>query len=104
MIGQRFGSSVKPLVLFVLAILLCIGSGWALAAPMREAVCDARMVAENMKALTETEFVEVVNTLEAIGAIDTAWAIELRAFISEAYAAPDPGIWVRTKCAPQSKT
>lgn len=93
---------MKPLTLFIFAVLLFIGLGWA--APMREPVCDARMVAEQMKALTESEFAEVVDTLEAIGAIDTEWATELRAFIAEAYAAPDLGIWVRTKCAPHSKT
>lgn len=94
---------MKPLVSFTFAVLLCIASGWALAAPMREPVCDARMVAQNMKSLTEAEFVEVVNTLETIGAIDSAWASELRAFIKEAYSAPDLGAWVRAKCAPQSK-
>lgn len=96
---------MKPLagvILFIIA--LCPGSGCALAAPMAEPVCDARLVAEHMKALTEAQFVEVVDVLEASGAIDQAWAAELREFIKQAYSAPDAGAWARAKCQQQSKT
>jgi hypothetical protein len=96
--------SVKPLALIILFVALCIGSGWALPAPMLERKCDAQIVAEQMNGLTELQFVEVVDALEATGAIDKTYAAELREFIKQAYSAPDIGAWVRSQCAPQSKT
>ena len=86
-----------------LVLFLCIGSGWALAAPMLEPVCDARIIAGNMKGLSEAQFAEVVDALEASGGIDHKYAAELREFIKQAYAASDIGTWVRSRCAPQSR-
>lgn len=91
---------VKPLA----GVILFILCGYALAAPMAEPVCDARLVAEHMKALTQAQFVEVVDTLEAQGAIDQAYAAELRAFIKQAYSVPDADAWARAKCQAELKT
>jgi len=70
---------------------------------MLERVCDARLVAEHMKGLSEAQFLEVVDVLEASGGIDHTYADELREFIKQAYAASDIGTWVRSRCAPQSR-
>jgi hypothetical protein len=71
---------------------------------MLERKCDAQLVAEQMKGLTEPQFIEVVDTLEESGAIDAAYAAELRDFIHGAYNTSDINAWVAQRCAPQSRT
>ena len=87
-----------------LALFLCICSGWALAQPILEPICDARLVAEHMKGMTQAQFEEVVFELHKMNAIDDSYAAELLEFIKQAYSAPDVGAWVRSRCAPQSRT
>ena|SRR3990172_12214989 len=89
-------------ILVVTLIYLIVPPARAQQGPMIEPVCDARMIAAHAPSLTKDQYLEVVDTLEAGGAIGRDWANDLRNLIEEAYTVSDRAAWVRMRCAKKS--
>ena len=67
---------------------------------IRKLGCDADVVVEHM-GMRQTKWLEVIDSLEAMGTMDTNWANEYRQLINEAYAFETDEqlqVWLQEKC------
>lgn len=69
--------------------------------PLSQGECDAAMVARYAPTMPKDAYLEVVDFVLGIGAIDEAYAIKLRALIDEAYEQMRAGTmneWAQREC------